>query len=1261
MIIKFSRTKIFTLSKFLSPSQLISQRQYSTIERGSKRIIQKQPEQQEDEKPKEKPRGIKDAAFNQEFYGVPLKKMQPKDHQDLMFKLNQGFTTVKDLLNFFEANRNIFENQSYEIIFQKLAKYSRNKNKEQFKIAESPQYKVLLDDYSRHLGRELDKNMKIKKHTDTFNSFIKILDNVIPISTQTRFNLSLPTNIKRAFHLILEDNQYLAALSPHNISKLIYYNANPKLFDLTIKKITKNAHHLCDTLLNIPDGLSQLQPRDIYNILSGFGPLHLVPHSETLYYLEPWIISKLQEFSPDQLNLIAAYYIRLQRGNQLFLKQIISYVSMYQEETTIYSQTQLLSMFNPKYLQRKEFSLDVHDEVKVIAKAIIKNINLIVPKVHMNQIIPRFLQFQIGTKAYYEMLAIKFNRDIEEFNFKNKTQMVFWFALADIDQSYIYKTVHKLCASYSEAFIQKEQDYEPAQLGFFTEKQLKYIADAKSDLDDYESSIQNIEALNKELGKEEQLIEMRDKFQHDQIECITKLMWSFMVFQSSQDTDTKQDSQILWKKLIDILNNKLKYFKKESKTLMKSFTLDLIHQMNAYFVIELKKYGMKSAIVVPSALKSQDPDYFITSVNKEEQYKQFIWQVGKFLEEQGLKFNSFFENYRIYGGKNLSKESKKYERLYILLNQKNWYFDDTQTHNSFYLEFSKSLLQSEQKLDTEKINMSLMEESKSGLTPETEEIKKEDTVQQSDSKQVLFSLEKQVPQENSQNVRPEFQSNTCILELYLPISLAIFDQCERCRESLAAVYCLACGSDDPIKYCYDCDNTVHQISYKAQHKRNVIQFNQVQDENDSIENSYSKLSLHQPLRSDNNFNHNNNSISDLNQPLSENKSLYNFASVNSNNQTQETIIKKSGSKSLFQNEAFRKLMRKDSIESIGKDTVISHQTSQLNAHYLNANEEQNEYRSIENYYSKEYVEEIQQFYKKEKEEMRMKIMRLETMIDQERENFKFTVNELKLQHDAELRKHQMSQKQCQVQDRTSEQLREKDHQIQSLVIEINDLKSQINRITIGNKTMEKEMKENSSLNSQQLIQFQQQIEHYQVLIDKQKVEHQHQIRLVSDKLEQDKQNLKRDYENLINTIKTEYQQQKNEVREQLRRVELDLEHKKQDYIDLKQEFEQRIENLCKEMDRLTKQLENDQKGHSTVLAERIKVEQINKEIDKENRILNNEIQHLEDEVQRTKQENIDLKKKVKKMEKMVYGHSNHNMSSSNNNQSMGSRKKSFIA
>lgn len=54
------------------------------------------------------------------------------------------------------------------------------------------------------------------------------------------------------------------------------------------------------------------------------------------------------------------------------------------------------------------------------------------------------------------MLAIEFVKNTDAYNFKNKCKLIYWFAMADIDPSYILKTVHKMCASYLEAFIHED-------------------------------------------------------------------------------------------------------------------------------------------------------------------------------------------------------------------------------------------------------------------------------------------------------------------------------------------------------------------------------------------------------------------------------------------------------------------------------------------------------------------------------------------------------------------------------------------------------------------------------------------------------------------------------------------------------------------------------------------------------------------------------------------------------------------------------------
>ena len=112
-------------------------------------------------------------------------------------------------------------------------------------------------------------------------------------------------------------------------------------------------------------------------------------------------------------------------------------------------------MLDPKIMNRKEFKLDLNLEVRLIAKSMIKKINQLKADQHLPIIVPKFLNHQLGIKGYYEMLAIEFVKHIDKFNFKNKSRLLYWFALADIDSSYILKTAHKICSSYSEAFNYK--------------------------------------------------------------------------------------------------------------------------------------------------------------------------------------------------------------------------------------------------------------------------------------------------------------------------------------------------------------------------------------------------------------------------------------------------------------------------------------------------------------------------------------------------------------------------------------------------------------------------------------------------------------------------------------------------------------------------------------------------------------------------------------------------------------------------------------
>jgi hypothetical protein len=67
------------------------------------------------------------------------------------------------------------------------------------------------------------------------------------------------------------------------------------------------------------------------------------------------------------------------------------------------------------------------------------------------------------------MMAIEFVKNFDDFSFKNKTRLLYWFAMGDIDSSYILKTAHKMCNSYTEAFLHRESFLELPKLGLFSD------------------------------------------------------------------------------------------------------------------------------------------------------------------------------------------------------------------------------------------------------------------------------------------------------------------------------------------------------------------------------------------------------------------------------------------------------------------------------------------------------------------------------------------------------------------------------------------------------------------------------------------------------------------------------------------------------------------------------------------------------------------------------------------------------------------------
>ena len=155
---------------------------------------------------------------NNKSLGLPLKKMPPQSEEDLVFKLNQKFTSGKDLLNFFESNRDMFKTQeSYGLLLSRLLGFVSIKKdksqKDQVNYLNEPQFKVLLTDYNRFLGNEYEKYKKFSHKKPLYDEFIPVFTNLIILHKGNRFKGSLPDNVKITYQRMMKDDIYLRTLT----------------------------------------------------------------------------------------------------------------------------------------------------------------------------------------------------------------------------------------------------------------------------------------------------------------------------------------------------------------------------------------------------------------------------------------------------------------------------------------------------------------------------------------------------------------------------------------------------------------------------------------------------------------------------------------------------------------------------------------------------------------------------------------------------------------------------------------------------------------------------------------------------------------------------------------------------------------------------------------------------------------------------------------------------------------------------------------
>jgi len=83
-----------------------------------------------------------------------------------------------------------------------------------------------------------------KKHK-VMREFMDVIEHIIMISMPKRMSHRLPSQLRSVFVSIVTDEEFLTTLAPGELAKLLFYNANPKLLNLTIKVRKKIFEIMC--------------------------------------------------------------------------------------------------------------------------------------------------------------------------------------------------------------------------------------------------------------------------------------------------------------------------------------------------------------------------------------------------------------------------------------------------------------------------------------------------------------------------------------------------------------------------------------------------------------------------------------------------------------------------------------------------------------------------------------------------------------------------------------------------------------------------------------------------------------------------------------------------------------------------------------------------------------------------------------------------------------------------------------------------------
>lgn len=466
------------------------------------------------------------------------------------------------------------------------------------------------------------------------------------------------------------------------------------------------------------------------------------------------------------------------------------------------------------------------------------------------------------------------------------------------------------------------------------------------------------------------------------------------------------------------------------------------------------------------------------------------------------------------------------------------------------------------------------------------------------------------------------------------------EKCQRCLTKPVSFQCTVCTSYRNL--CTRCDNIIHNISSKQNHRRIAInqtifqqeennQDKNILENNKNLNNSAINPIFKNNLELDNDFNsqQRHNSIGmEQNEQIS---NINNITTQNNNlliSQMRKSLNDYYNLNNMMNNNLENNKINNNSFLNLGSPQCnILNQGSTFNSNLLIADK-----------YSKEYVNEIKKVFKKEKEFLEYKNKTLQNSLDKIKLEFTDQINNLTKQLEDNQNsniinintiKENYESKISELNEAHTEEIKSLSQNIMQLKTELNELKNTYsNEINEKNALLNELKNENERLNNElkdkndELYKIKNSFEVMTKQYEKEFSEEKSKIiHEYEEKIEQIVENVENMKNNLVNLIEKREFDMKNILNEKNNEINRLTEINKL----MKQELESHKINLV-----------NVKNNKDNLYQENLKLKRELHQLDCDSQLQSNEISRIQEENQMLLDENNKLKIELNKLDTIIY-------------------------